>query len=196
MADTLRPVDEHTANKEALALEALLADFKDLLADDPDFALDLAEGQTNSLEIIDALLVADGLDAELCVGAKAAKATIEARVERFKHRIERRRTIIERFLIIMEQKKLERPAATISLANRKLSVEVIDESALAAEFFTTPAPVVDKKKLNDRVAEIMKARAEAIERAKAEGLTAPDLPTLPDGVALGNGGVGLTIRRK
>lgn len=193
MADT-QTLDQE-AEREAVALQALLADFRDMLAEDPDFALDLAEGQTNALEIIDALVIADGLDAELIAGAKVAKATIEHRVDRFKARIERRRAIIERFLIIMEQKKLERPAATLSLANRKLTVEVTDESALPSEFFTTPTPTVDKKKLNEHVATVMKARDEEVANAKAEDRS-PVLPALPDGVAIGNGGSSLTIRRR
>lgn len=194
MADDLA-LQERAASKEAVALEALLADFRDMIADDPDLALDLAEGQTNAMEIIDALVVAESLDEELIAGAKKAKETIDTRIKRFQARIERRRAMIERFLLIMEQKKLERPAATISLANRKLSVEITDESALPSEFFTQPAPVVDKKKLNARVAELMAAREAELAAAKAEGRE-PQLPALPDGVALGNGGVSLTIRRK
>jgi len=195
MADSATQIQERTASKEALALEALLSDFRDLIADDPDLAIDLAEGQTNAMEIIDALVLGDALDAELIAGAKNAKAAIDLRVKRFDARIERRRAIIERFLLIMDQKKLERPAATISLANRKLSVEITDESALPSEFFTTPAPVVDKKKLNEHVAAIMKARDAESVAAKAEN-RAPFFPALPDGVAIGNGGASLTIRRK
>jgi hypothetical protein len=176
-------------------LEALLADFRDMIADDPDLALDLAEGQTNAMEIIDALILADGLDTELAAGAKTAKDIIDQRKKRFEVRIERRRAIIERFMLIMDQKKLERPGATISLAKRKLTIEVVDESALPSEFFTKPDPVVDKKKLNERVAEIMAKRDAEIDAAKAEGRE-PILPALPDGVALGNGGVNLTVRRR
>lgn len=193
MADT-QTLDQR-AEREAAALEALLADFRDMLAEDPDFALDLAEGQTNALEIIDALVIADGLDAELIAGAKVAKATIEHRVDRFKARIERRRAIIERFLLIMDQKKLERPAATLSLANRKVTVEVSDESAIPSQFFTTPAPVLDKKKLNEAVSAIMAARDAEVAAARAENRE-PILPALPEGVLLGNGGQSLTIRRK
>lgn len=193
MADTA--VTERQAVNEATALEVLLADFRDMIADDPDLALDLAEGQTSAMEIIDALVLADGLDTELCAGAKAAKKVIDDRAKRFEARIERRRVIIERFLIIMEQKKLERPAATISLANRKLTVEVTDESALPSEYFTTPAPAIDKKKLNEAVAAIMAKRDAEIEAAKREERP-PILPALPDGVAIGNGGCTLTIRRK
>lgn len=193
--DAPAAVDEYVASKEATALEMLLADFKDMIAEDPDLALDLAEGQTNALEIIDALVVADGLDTELEAGAKAAAKVLTDRAKRFAQRSERRRVIIERFLIIMEQKKLERPAATISLANRKLSVEVTDESALPSEYFTTPAPVVDKKKLNDAVKAIMEKRDAEVIAAKAENRQ-PELPALPDGVAIGNGGASLTIRRR
>lgn len=194
MADDLRAA-KIAADREATALEALLADCRDMIADDPDLVLDLVEGQTNALELIDQLLLADGYDTELLAGAKQAKAVIDSRQKRFEARIERRRAIIERFLLIMEQKKLERPAATITLAKRKLKVEVIDESAIPSEFFVTPDPVVNKKALNDRVDEIMAQRDAEIAAAKAEARE-PVLIPLPDGVALGNGGVGLTVRRR
>jgi hypothetical protein len=198
MADTITNKAaylEQDASKEAVALEALLADFRDMIADDPDLALDLAEGQTNAMEIIDALILADGLDTELAAGAKTAKKVIDDRAKRFEARIERRRAIIERFMLIMDQKKLERPVATISLAKRKLTIEVVDESALPSEYFKQPDPVLDKTKLNDAVAKIMAAREAELEAAKAEGRE-PNLPALPDGVALGNGGVNLTVRRR
>lgn len=196
MADTLhKPIDEHVATKEAMALEALLADFKDMIADDPDLALDLAEGQTNALEIIDALVLADGLDTEMAAAAKAAAKIVSDRGKRFETRIERRRAIIERFMLIMEQKKLERPAATISLATRKPKVEVTDESAVPSEYFVTPAPTLDKKKLNDAVAAIVAKRDAEVIQAKAENRE-PALPALPDGVTIGNGGSSLTIRRR
>lgn len=181
--------------KEAAALEALLADFRDMIAEDPDLALDLAESETNAMEIIDALIVADGLDAELIKGAKEAKSVIDTRMKRFETRAERRRAIIERFMLILEQKKLERPAATLSLANRPLRVEIVDESAIPTEFFVTPAPVIDKKRLNERVAQIMAEREAELAAAKSEQRE-PALPPLPDGVAIGNGGVGLTVRRR
>lgn len=194
MADDLRNI-QASADKEAMALEALLADCRDMIADDPDLVLDIAEGQTNALELIDALVLADGLDAELIAGAKQAKAVIDSRMKRFEARSERRRAIIERFMLILDQKKLERPAATISMAKRKLAVEVIDESALPSNFFRTPDPVVDKKALNEHVAGLMALRDAELEAAKAEGRE-PNLIPLPDGVALGNGGSGLTIRRR
>ena len=71
----------------------------------------------------------------------------------------------------------------------------VDESALPSEFFKQPDPVVDKAKLNGAVAEIMAAREAELEAAKSEGRE-PNLPALPDGVALGNGGVNLTVRRR
>lgn len=193
MADDLRAL-QIVADREAAALEALLADCRDLIAEDPDIVLDLAEGETNALELIDALLLADGFDADLIKGAKEAKAVIDARIRRFEGRVERRRAIIERFMLILDQPKLERPAATASLARRKISVEVADESAVPAEFFKTEV-VLDKKKLNERVAAILAAREAEFAKAKAENRD-PDVEPLPEGVVLGSGGFSLTVRRR
>jgi hypothetical protein len=55
--------------------------------------------------------------------------------------------------------------------------------------------VPDKKALNERVAAIMAEREAETAKAKIEGRE-PVLPPLPDGVAIGNGGVGLTVRRR
>lgn len=160
--------------READALAALLSDYRDMIAGDPDFALDLAEGETNAFEVIDALLAADALDAELCDGAKKAIDTIEFRVERFGARIKARRAMIERFLLILEQKKLERPSATITLAERGPVCEIEDESAVPSKFFVATAPKLDKK--------AVKAALDAGE----------DVP----GARLSNGSISLTVRRK
>lgn len=181
--------------KEATALEALLADCRDMIATDPDLVLDLAESETNALEVVDALVLADGLDVELIKGAKEAKAIIDQRMQRFEARSERRRAILERFMLILEQKKLERPGATISLAERKPKVEIADESAIPSQFYRVPDPVLDKKALNEHVAGLLAKQDAEIAAAKAEGRDAEMYP-LPDGVRLTNGSVGLTIRRR
>jgi hypothetical protein len=183
------------ADKVATALEMLLADCREMIEQDPDLVLDLAESETDAFEVIDALLIADGFDAELIKGAKAAKDVIDSRMKRFEQRAERRRAVIERFLLILEQKKLERPGATITLAERKPTVEIEDESAIPSQFYRTPDPVLDKKALNAHVAELLAKQDAEIAAAKAEGRE-PQMFPLPDGVRLTNGSTSLTIRRR
>jgi len=181
--------------KEATALEMLLADCRQMIEEYPDLVLDLAESETNALEVIDALIIADGFDAELVAGAEKAKDVIDSRIQRFKARSERRRAVLERFMLIMDQKKLERPGATISLAERKPKVEIEDESAIPSQFYRTPDPVIDKKALNEHVAGLLQKQASEFAAAKAEGRE-PELFPLVEGVRLTNGSVSLTIRRR
>ncbi len=159
--------------REMQALEALKASLSPMLADDPDFILDLAEGETNLLETLDALLAADAMDEWLIEGAKKAAAEVSFRADRFQKRRMARRTLIEQALMILEQRKLERPCATISLADRAPMAVIEDESALPSRFFVNE-PSLDKKAL--------KAALDAGE----------DVP----GARLSNGSVSLTIRRR
>lgn len=182
------------AERELAALDALKSALADEIRDDPDFVIDIAEGETDLLEVLDALLASDALDDGLIEGVEKAQRELGYRSERFATRKQRRRTLIERTLMMLETKKLERPAATISLASRKPKVEVIDESALPSQFFKTSV-TLDKKALNAAVEGIITERDLEFERAKREGRD-PNPPPLPEGVALGNGTVSLTIRRR
>lgn len=181
--------------KEMDALAALKESLADLLADDPDMILDLAEGETSLFEVVDALLAADALDEGLIDGAENAKRAIGYRVERFKQRQETRRGLLERALLMLEQKKLERPSATISITNRKPKVEVEDESKVPSAYFVTPDPVLSKKLLNEAVAGILDRQDAENAAAIAEGREAK-MFEMPAGVRLSNGSVSLTIRRR
>lgn len=159
-----REMQALAALKEALAAEC---------ANDPEFVLSLAEGETDLIETIDALLAADALDDEMIDGADRAIKAIGYRKERFEGRKEVRRGLLERALLMLDQKKLERPAATLSLANRAPKAEIADESQIPARFFKSK-PTLDRKAVKD-----------ALDAGE-------DVP----GARLSNGTVSLTIRRK
>ncbi|NDC57956.1 MAG: hypothetical protein EBZ50_03815 [Alphaproteobacteria bacterium] len=169
MADTL----EYQANAELRAAEMLKASLADALALDPDLLLDTLEGETGILEIVDELLLAELADAAHVEALKDAKATLDARKQRFEARQATRRALIEQAMMLLERKKLERPTATLSLSERAPSVKVEDESAIPSKFFTTK-PVLDLAAVKDAV--------------KA----GEDVP----GAVLTNGSVSLTIRRR
>jgi len=195
MADgTLRKERPLDPVREMQALDALKLALADEIRDDPDFLLDLAEGETSLFEVIDALVSADALDAGLIEGVELAQRNLGYRKERFETRTARRRALLEQAMMMLEVKKLERPAATLSLANRKPKVEVTDESAIPSEFFKSE-PKLDKKALNAAVEAIMAQREAEFAAAKAESRE-PAPPPLPDGVTLGNGSQSITIRRK
>lgn len=170
MADSAPLLDP---TREMQALEALKSALASEIANDPDFLLDLAEGETSLLEILDAMLEADAMDEGLIEGAAAAAASIAERKERFAKRRAARRVIIEQALVILERNKLERPCATISMANRAPQVIVTDESALPSKFFKSE-PKLDKK---------------ALKEALDAGEQVP-------GATLSNGSQSLTIRRR
>jgi hypothetical protein len=143
------------------------------MLDDADLMLDLAEGQTSLLEALDRMLEADLNDEGLLEGLKRIKETVIGRIHRLEERRKSRRVILEQALLALERRSLERPVATMSLADRTPSVEVEDESAIPAKYFDLK-PVLDKR--------AVKAALEAGE----------DVP----GVRLASGLLTLTLRRR
>lgn len=166
------PVD---LSRESRALEGLkIALEADCGLDlDPDFLHDLAEGQTNLFEAIDALLCDDLQDRMLVEGLKVVLGDLDARRGRIERRTETRRALFEQALMILERKSLERPTATISLAQRPPALTVTDEAQIPSHFFKTK-PVLDKKALK-----------EALERGEQAA-----------GAHMSNGSMSLTIRRR
>lgn len=181
-------------SREVEAALALKQGIEAAFADDPELVLDTIEGETQLFELLDALLLADLHDAELMDGLASAVKVLQERKERFDHRIKVRRALIERALAMLEIKKLVRPTATLSLSVRKPKVEITDESLVPSQFFKSE-PTLQKKVLNDFVAELLAKQDAEIEAAKAEGRQ-PEMYSMPEGTTLSNGGMSLTVRRK
>jgi len=87
------------------------------------------------------------------LAARAAAAAMNARADRFAQRAERARALLEQALTIADLKKVERPAATLSLSNRAPRLIVMDESAIPSRFWEAPPPRLNKR----GVAEALKA---------------------------------------
>lgn len=174
--------------------------------DDEDLLQDSIEGETDFLETID---IALEQIAEANLMAKAIKereATLAQRRKRFEDKTKFLRTCIE---MAMAQANGDRdlpftlvtPGATVTLKEGKPKVMIDDESALPAQFWRMPDPVVDKAKLNEYVAQWRAYWADpaaqglpVVEDDDAEGpdhLFPEDLPT---GVSLSDAGFSLTIR--
>ena len=141
--------------------------------DDPDLMLILAEGETSLLELLDQLLEADLLDEGLIHGLKLQKDTLAVRLHRLEERRQSRRAILEQALLLLERKSLERPVATISLAERAPSLIVEEEAQIPTRFFDL------KPMLNRRLTK------EALEAGE-------EVP----GARLSNGTISLTVRRR
>lgn len=142
--------DAADIHREAQAAKALRESIAQLLANDGDehLAIDMIEGETSLLECIDALLAANTQDAVIVAGVEKVAADLSARKSRVEGRIQMRRALIEQAMMTAEIKKLERPAATLSLANRPASLVIADESAIPSRFWVAADPKLDRKALS------------------------------------------------
>ncbi len=170
------PTEAQTLERELNALAALKETLAGVLQDDPDFLLDVVEGETSLLEVLDALTLADLHDEGLIAGLKTAQTTLKDRRERIESRRVIRRTLIERAMLMMERKKVERPSATLTLRDAAPKLVIEDESLIPSKFFEEQPP--PPPKLNK----------DALEAALAQGAV--------EGARMDNGSVGLTIRRR
>lgn len=137
----------HQIDREAQAARALRESLAALIENDEGLALDMIEGETSLVECVDALLEANTQDAVIVAGAEKVVADLEARAKRVEDRIRMRRGLIEQAMVIAEIKKLERPAATLSLTNRPASLIVSDEAAIPSRFWVAADPKLDRKAL-------------------------------------------------
>ncbi|MFM7010629.1 MAG: siphovirus Gp157 family protein [Betaproteobacteria bacterium] len=132
---------------EAEAAKALLANIRDVIADDDEMAMTAIEGETSFLEIVD-----DALDRiiELETFMEALETRIKDASER-RSRFEEQRDRIKAALLVamgqIEQRKIERPVGTISIRAVAPKVEVTEEADIPAEFWKPQDPKLDKKSL-------------------------------------------------
>src|SRR4051812_24668823 len=110
-------------------LTALLAAHPELEEDDI-LRLDMIEGETNALELIDLLIAAEREALSLEEAVKILQERLAIRQARFANR----RGAIRKYLMqLMEAaglKKVERPAATVSIAAGRPRVIITDETRL------------------------------------------------------------------
>lgn len=91
---------------------------------------DMIEGSTNALELLDRLIEAE---ADAVVSETSCAALIERLQKRRERFVNRRITIRKYMMQIMEAanlKKVERPAATVSIASGRPKVVIVDESQI------------------------------------------------------------------
>jgi len=172
-----------TLAREFEAVAALKKTLADLgHGEDGDLLLDMAEGETGIMDMVDGLLAGDLEDAGLITGLQHMIDTLEARQARVQKRQETRRTVIGQALRLLETTKIERPSATISLGKKARQLQTTNEAAIPARFWKQPDPVLDKKALKDAL--LAEERKPPEERVEIEG------------AMLDNGGETLTIRRR
>lgn len=134
--------------RQALAAKNLRESIVQLAQGDEDMILDMTEGETSLFECIDALLEQNTHDGALIEGTARVMADLDARASRVQKRVDTRRALIEQAMLTAEIKKLERPAATLTMANRAASVRIDSEADIPAEFWVAAAPKLDRKALS------------------------------------------------
>lgn len=166
--------DVQALSREAEAARVLIETIALTGETDAQLVTDSIEGETDFFETLDALLLADLQDEAFEAALTEAKAVLDVRKGRIAARRQTRRAGIERAMLMLDQKKIERPGATLSLANRRPALEVVDEAEIPAEYWKAGKPTLDKKAL-----------AEALEAGRSVS-----------GAHLSNGTQTLTVRRK
>jgi hypothetical protein len=122
-------VDARFVDQARRDLTALLTAHPELEFDDV-LCADMIEGATNALELLDELIRAEQ-------DARILEERIDVEVERLQKRQERfshRRQLIRKYMMqLMDSaglKKVERPAATVSIAAGRQKVVITDDNAL------------------------------------------------------------------
>jgi len=87
-----------------------------------------------------------------------------ARRQRLGDRVETMRAMLLNALDILEEKRVERPIALLTLKSLPPKLLVIDEAAIPTTFYKQPAPVLSKKELTDA----LKARRDTLEQRLIE----------------------------
>ena len=113
---------------------------RQLLGEDADsqLVLDTIEGETNALEMLDAIVETILADEALANAAKERATRMEARADK-------RRAIVQRIMERIGQKKLERPLATLVIAAGPTSVVIAREDLVPNEYWRS---VLDKHAIN------------------------------------------------
>lgn len=142
---------------------------------DEQLKLSTLEGETELNEIVSLLLSLNEDDEGMIEQIKAQIDGRRERVERFKHRIETRKSTIVSLMDTAMLTKLPLPEATVSVRTLGPRLKVTDADALP-DAFTIPVTT-------------RKPDMEAIEAAVEKGAVIP-------GVVMTNGGTSLTVRRK
>lgn len=167
-------VDPQAVEREAKAAASLRESLRQLGEGDEDLMLDMIEGETSLVECFDALLARNAADRALIEGTERVIADLQSRADRVERRIKFDRALIEQAMMTAEITKIERPVATLTMANRAPGLRVDSEADIPAEFWTAGAPKLDRK---------------ALTAALKEGRPVP-------GAALSNAAPSLTVRVK
>lgn len=152
--------------KDMRAAAALKAQLKDILGDGLDALTlrDTIEGETDLFETVDAVVAQIGEDEARAGGIAKFMSSLAARKQRLENRADTMRTMLTNTLDMLEEKRLERPLATVTFKLTPPKLNVTDEAMVPSNYWKTPEPVLAKKELGDA----LKARKEALDQLAAD----------------------------
>lgn len=200
------PPIERDMQKDLAAAAALKTHLRDILGDGLDTLTlrDAVEGETGLFDTVDAVIAQIAEDEARVEGIDAFAAKMAARKQRLANRAEHMRTLLLNTLDMLEEKRMERPLATVTLKQTAPKLAVIDESKVPVRFWKTPDPVLSKQDLGDA----LKARKAAFDALSADRQAGKiddaqytelaakadaDFPLIP-GAELDNGSASVQIR--
>lgn len=153
-------------HKELAAAAALKHQLAEAFGEDHDVDLvrDMVEGETNLDGAIDKVLEQMALDVANIQGLEKFETTLAARRKRLSDRVDTMRSMLLNALDILEERRIERPIALITLKSLPPKLLITDEAAIPTMFFKQPDPVLSKKDLTDE----LKNRRDTLEQKIAE----------------------------
>jgi phage host-nuclease inhibitor protein Gam len=111
----------------------LLSEYPDI-AGDHELKVDMLEGETELLTIIEKLVIAERENQAMATSCNSLIEKYSERKQKFMQRKEYNRRLIQRLLEAADVKSVDVPAGRISVVNSPKSVIITDETAIPDEF--------------------------------------------------------------
>lgn len=120
-------------------IAAVAADIRAALGDDDDAQafLDTLEGETDALEIVDALIEADQEARAMAAAVAERIKDMQARKSRMEAASAAHRVALGQVLDAIGERKLTRPLATVSRTAPRAGLRITDEAALPSQLCRT-----------------------------------------------------------
>lgn len=163
--------------KDLAAAGALKHQLKELYGEETDVGLvqGMVEGETGLFETIDAVLNQVALDLSNIDGIAKFQTTLAARKKRLEDRVDNMRTMLLNALDILEEKRFERPIATLTVKDTSPKLVIVNESEIPAQYWKSSDPTLDKKELTDALkshsSTLAQKLAELADRRHSESLS-------------------------
>lgn len=135
--------DDHVLHREIEAAKLLRDQLAALGQEDPDLLADMIEGETNLHEALAYLTAKINEDRAQVAGIEMYEGKIASRKKRLKTRIENCRALLALGMEVAGLKRIDTPAASVSLTAAQPKLIVTDESAIPARFWKAADPKLD-----------------------------------------------------